>query len=73
MPETNMPDNNKKMEKHFKTLVSNLKKAGADLKDMPAVFKWDYPDDPNIVYQLVIFEVSDEDKELLEETKTTLH
>jgi hypothetical protein len=73
MPETKDIDNNKVMKEQFQNLTKALRQQGADLAETPAVFKWEYPDEPHVMYQLVIVELTEETKAFIEEDASTLH
>ena len=72
MPEIR-PDANLVMKEHFQNLVEALRLSGTNLGETPAVFKWEYPDDPLVTYQLVIVELTEETKAFLNEEVSTLH
>ena len=75
-----LSDMNLVMRKNFQGLVRDLtENRGMDLRETPALFKWTYPDDPNIVYQLLIRELSEteqaqeEREEKVEEDSLIVH
>lgn len=55
-----MKKNREEMKKQLQTTVRELRERGFDLAKEHPLFKWSYPDDPTIEYQLLIVEITPE-------------
>lgn len=68
MPENNTQNNVITMQQQLEELVQGIRDGGEiDLKETPVLFKWVYPEDKTILYQLMIEEVNPDNVEYIED------
>lgn len=53
-----MQDDNKTMKEKLLQTTDGLQEHGVDLSETPALFRWSYDEKPDILYQLMISDVS---------------
>ena len=68
MQESNQEKKVVTMQQQLEELVQGIRDEGEiDLKETPVLFKWVYPEDKTILYQLMIEEVNADDVEYIED------